>query len=204
MNNYSKRFVTVDAAIFSVINNKLKVFLQIREKEPFKGYYELLGGFVKVNETCEKALERKLKQVSNINIEFFQFKVFSEPSRDPENEVISIGYVSLINERLANTLGKFYDLNDLPKTSFDHKSIIMKARQYLKNNIESIITEKALPEVFSLNCLQKLYEIVTEEKLDNRNFRKKLILKGIVKPTSIKQSSVGHRPAKLYKLSIKN
>lgn len=200
MQKYSKRFVTIDAVIFSIMNNKLKVFLQLREKEPFKGSYELLGGFVKENETCEKTLERKLNQISNINIEFSQFKVFSEPSRDPDNEVISIGYVSLINEELANKLGRFFDVTELPKTSFDHKKIILKAKEYLKKNIDPLITKNSLPEMFSLNSLQKIYEIATNEKLDNRNFRKKLISKGIVELTSIKQSSVGHRPAKLYKL----
>ena len=196
----SKRLVAVDAAIFSIIEGKLKVFLLEREKEPFKGCLELLGGFVLEDETCEMALQRKLSSISEGKISFTQFAVFSKPSRDPRNEVISIGYLSLASNDVQLRLGKFYDINNLPKMSFDHKEIALKAREHLRKNADSMLNKESMPGFFPLNDLQKAYEILLGKRLDNRNFRKKMILSGIAKPANITQKSVGHRPAMLYRM----
>jgi 8-oxo-dGTP diphosphatase len=55
-----------------------------------------------------------------------------------------------------------------------------------------------LPDLFTLTDLQKLYEVILSEKIDKRNFRKKIISMGIVEET--KQQKTGqHRPAVLYR-----
>ena len=55
-----------------------------------------------------------------------------------------------------------------------------------------------LPKKFSLNRLQKICEVILDLKLDNRNFRKKALKLGYVKPLEEKQKDVKHKPARLF------
>ena len=55
-----------------------------------------------------------------------------------------------------------------------------------------------LPEKFNLTELQRLYEVVLEQDLDKRNFRKKILNMNILNTLHELQSGVSHRPAKLY------
>ena len=47
--------------------------------------------------------------------------------------------------------------------------------------------------------MQHVYEAITEEPLDKRNFRKKIVSLGIVQETGRLKKQGAHRPAKLYK-----
>lgn len=202
MEDNTKRFIAVDAVIFSVIDSKLCVFLKKREKEPYLGLLELLGGFVLSNETAQETLRRKLKEISDETVEFTQFDVFSDPKRDPRNKVVSIGYTALVNEEKAKRIGNFYELDKVSKLSFDHCEILAKARDYIKYNIKTILKRQSLPLHFTLNYLQLIYEIIEGIKYDNRNFRKKMINDSIVKKTESIERDVAHRPGILYKLAI--
>jgi len=55
-----------------------------------------------------------------------------------------------------------------------------------------------LPKEFTLSQLQRVYEIILGEKLDKRNFRKKIESLGILIDLDKRQDDVSHRPAKLY------
>ena len=56
-----------------------------------------------------------------------------------------------------------------------------------------------LPKHFTLTELQRLYEAILEKEFDVRNFRKKILSMDFITDTGLKQHSVMHRPAKLYK-----
>lgn len=57
-----------------------------------------------------------------------------------------------------------------------------------------------LPDRFTLTELQLVHEAILGENLDKRNFRRKVIQKGIVKPTKEWQRK-GRKPAQLYRFS---
>jgi 8-oxo-dGTP diphosphatase len=59
--------VSVDAVIFTIINDKLEVLLVKRRIEPFKDYRAIPGGFVLDNESLEEAAYRELKEETNVN-----------------------------------------------------------------------------------------------------------------------------------------
>jgi 8-oxo-dGTP diphosphatase len=63
------------------------------------------------------------------------------------------------------------------------------------------VTSELLPKKFTLSQLQELYEIILDEKLDKRNFRKQIIGRGILKKTNEKQTGVSHKPAELYEFN---
>lgn len=199
---YEKVRVAFDAVMFTIANNTLKVLLTKREKEPFKGKYELIGGLLLPKETAENALQRKLNEyIGETSTYFTQFYTFTKPDRDPRERTVSIGYIALVNEKNASIAKDWFDVDNLPASSFDHKEIILKAKEYLANNLNSEIVKHFLPDKFPLNKLQLIHEAIIKEKYDNRNFRRKMIASGIVKETEEIEFNVSHRPAKLYRFT---
>lgn len=200
---YEKSRIAIDAVIFTIHEDQLKVFLHKREKEPFKEKYELPGGLLKENETAEGTLKRKIKEIINIEDIFFQqFFTFTEPKRDPRIRTASIGFIALINNKKIKDFSNWHNYESLKELAFDHKKIIDKARNYLKKEINFIIVKEFMPKFFALNSLQRAYEIILKEKQDNRNFRRKMINSGIVVETKQIEKSVSHRPAKLYQFKL--
>lgn len=195
---YERALVAVDPVIFTIAGSKLKVLLQKREKEPFKGKHELLGGLLRPNETAEETLHRKLKEVLGETTFFTQFHTFTSPKRDPRMRTISIGFIALIREDKVKTHKDWHDVDSLPELAFDHKGIISNAHQYLQQNLNSEIVQHFLPEKFPLNKLQNIHEVILKETFDNRNFRKKMIASGVVEETGETEKEVSHRPAVLY------
>ncbi len=204
---YEKARIGVDPVIFTISENKLKVLLQLREKDPFKGKYELPGGLIEVNENAKDVLKRKLKELLDTDKFFFkQFHTFTNPKRDPRIRTISISYITLVGEKNIKDLKNWVDIDEITDQNFkskislgfDHREIINKAYEYLKENLNSEIVKHFLPEKFPLNDLQAIHEVILKKTFDNRNFRKQMINSGIVKETKELEKDVSHRPAKLY------
>lgn len=203
MEKYETSKIAVDPVIFTIHENKLKILLHVREKEPFKGMKELPGGLLLPGESAEQSLKRKLKELVGFGDLFFkQFYTFTEPSRDPRGRTISIGFVSLINQEKIKDFVKWYDYASINALAFDHMKIIKTARMYLKENVDSSIVKHFMPGLFPLNKLQEVYGLLEEKVYDNRNFRKKMTASGIVKEANQIEKNVSHRPAKLFKLVV--
>jgi 8-oxo-dGTP diphosphatase len=198
---YENSRVAVDAVVFTIHEDKLKVFIRKREKAPFKGKFELPGGLLKEKETSEKTLSRKINELVTSDPVFFQqFYTFTEPKRDPRTRTVSIGFLALINSEQIQDYSPWHTISSLKREmAFDHEHIIDVAFEYLKKEINSLIVKQFLPELFPLNRLQNAYEIILGESYDNRNFRRKMINSGVVIETKKLQRDVSHRPAKLYK-----
>lgn len=200
---YEEGKIAVDAVIFTVKNGELLVCLNKRDKPPFAGMQELPGGLLLKSETAEETLSRKLKEITGIQKIFFQqFYTFTSPKRDPRGRTVSVGFIALVSQDKLSELDNFYSLKSLPKLAFDHKEIIGKAKAYLSTNMESKLVKEFLPDVFPLNDLQTVYEVIGGKKLDNRNFRKKMLSSGFVKQVRETQKGVAHRPAALYKFEV--
>ena len=199
--------VTVDNVIFTTVNDQLQVLLVKRGIAPFKDSRALPWGFVKEHETLEDAAHRDLANKTNVkNIYLEQLYTFSDLHRDPRGRVISAAYMSLIaREHILIKPGdyvteaKFFSIKSLPKLAFDHKIIIQYAMQRLRWKFEySNVAQYILPKKFTLSELQKVYEMVLEQHIDVRNFRKKIDKLGIIRPTGEKEIGVKYRPAQLF------
>ena len=94
----------------------------------------------------------------------------------------------------------WFVVNDLPKLAFDHDDIIEYAHQRLRYKLEyTAVGFQLLPDVFTLTQLQRAYEIVLNEPLDKRNFRRKILAAEVIEETGDKTSEGEGRPAKLYR-----
>jgi len=204
---YEKPVLAVDAVVFGFDYGDLKILLIKRGLEPFIGQWALPGGFVRKGESPDRAVRRELAEETGIAQEVFleQLYTFGEPDRDPRGWVLTVAHFALV--KLSDfTIKAATDakdvqwcrVSDLPQLAFDHAKIISMALQRLKGKVRyQPVGFELLPPQFSLTELQHLYEALLEQKLDKRNFRKKILSLGILRETG-KTAKTAHRPAALY------
>jgi len=128
--------------------------------------------------------------------------------RDPRERVISVAYYALIpSDKLAirpssdaDAVG-WFSMKELPSLAFDHSEIVERAYERLTAKLTySTIAFQFMPMEFKLTELQNVYEIILQEDIDKRNFRKSILaLDSIVETKNMKKEGA-HRPAKLFKL----
>ncbi len=208
--NYPKPSVTVDVVLFSFKRGELRVLLIKRNSDPFKNHWALPGGFVNKNEKLEDAATRELFEETGLQgIYLEQLYTFGDPGRDPRGWTISVAYFAIVSADLSHKIhagddaadAAWFDVYNLPPLAFDHERIIRYALQRLRYKLEYTgLGFLLLPQEFTLSQLQNIYEIVLQEKLDKRNFRKKILSLGVIEETG-KMQHGDHRPAKLYRFS---
>ncbi len=205
---YEQPGVTVDLVVFTVSGDALKVLLVQRAAEPFAGCWSIPGGFLRKNESLEEAAQRVMQEktgVSQIYLE--QLYTFGRVDRDPRARIITVAYFALIpwknlphpgSKKVAD-LG-WFAVDHAPDLAFDHREILQYAVDRLRAKAGySNIVYGLLPESFRLSDLQRMYEIICAEKLDKRNFRKRMLATGLLQETGKKDQAGAHRPAMLYR-----
>lgn len=200
--------VTVDILIFSVLDGELKTLLIQRKHDPFKGMWAIPGGYVLKNETLEDAALRELSEETGVkDVYLEQLFTFGDPNRDPRGRVITVTYYALIDgehlqiEAATDAIEvKWVSVKKAPNLAFDHNKILKVGVERLKSKIGySNVVFGLLPKTFRLSELQKMYEIILDQNLDKRNFRKKMMSLGLLEATGQKELEGAHRPAMLYR-----
>jgi len=208
LSDFKQPSVTTDLVIFTIKDNSLKVLLVKRDAEPFKGSWALPGGFVRIDESLEDAAKRELEEETGVkDVYLEQLFSFGNPKRDPRGRVITITYMALVNSgniKLKATTdvsdAKWFSIKKIPQLAFDHKKILNYALQRLKWKLEyTTVAFSLLPKRFTMNHVQKIYEIVFNKKFDKRNFNKKILSLDILKEEGINKD-VSYRPPMLYSL----
>ena len=94
---YPRPALTVDAVVFGLDEEDLKVLLIQRDREPFQGKWALPGGFVRVGESLEEAVRRELLEETGIAQVFLeQLYTFGAVDRDPREQVVTVAYYGLV------------------------------------------------------------------------------------------------------------
>ena len=95
------------------------------------------------------------------------------------------------------------EVGRLPPLAFDHTEIVAMAHQRLTAKLNySTIALQFMPENFTLSELQQVYESILGERLDKRNFRKRLMALDCIKDTGNSRLNGNHRPARLYTVKL--
>lgn len=103
--DYDRPSVTVDMLIFTIDNNELKLLLIKRKDHPYINHWAIPGGFVEIDESCDEAACRELKEETNLeNIYMEQLYTWSSPNRDPRMRIISTSYMALVNKDELNPI----------------------------------------------------------------------------------------------------
>jgi hypothetical protein len=225
MNNLNPH-VSVDCVIFGFQTGVLKVLLIEREKVPgshIRGHkLKLPGSLISETEDLDSSANRILKELTGLeNIFMKQFGVFGSPGRLSPSEdlawlrkttglmvdrVVTIAYYSLIKIADSSITEKtiWHPADKLPELIFDHNHIINQALEALRMEIRTKpLCFELLPKKFTIRQMQVLYEAILGERLDNRNFRKKIRPMEFMVPLPEKEREVNHKPAQLYRFDRK-
>lgn len=207
LEDYPHPFVTVDVIIFTLRENDLRALLVKRDHPPFEGMWAIPGGFVGIDESLEEAALRELEEETGVrNVYLEQLYTFGDPKRDPRGRVITVVYFALapfdaIQMRAGSDAAEtcWWSVHKLPPLAFDHADILAYALQRLRYKLEyTAVGFELLPETFTLSELQSAYEIILGERLDKRNFRRKILNADVIEETPNYRTGEG-RPARLYR-----
>ena len=206
----------------------LKILVYERDIFPFEGSgnknLKFPGSLLIEDEDLDESAYRILNELTGLkNVYLKQFSAFGKPDRikfDEErewsekhygikiNRVVTIAYYALIHIDKHNPEQKqikdklrWINIDNASNLAFDHSHILSVALETLRRDLifQSAISLELLPKKFTLNHLQSSYEIILGNKLDKRNFRKKIAKAGYIVPIGEKQTGVAHKPAMLYR-----
>jgi 8-oxo-dGTP diphosphatase len=121
--DWPRPMVTVDAVVFGIFQNKAKLLLINRKKEPFKGRWALPGGFVEIDEELEDAVARELAEETGLtNIKLEQMRTFGKCGRDPRGRQITIVFMGIVTKGRTKikagddaAKAQWFDIEKLPK-----------------------------------------------------------------------------------------
>jgi 8-oxo-dGTP diphosphatase len=203
---HDRFLLAVDCIIFGFDGELLKALFIKRAFEPGLGKWSLMGGFVGHDESVDEAAERILNQLTGLsNIYMEQLSCFGEVNRDPGGRVVSIAYFALINisdygdELMKEHNAKWFDLKKIPNLIFDHKKMVMVAKERLQQKVANHpIGFALLPYKFTLRQLQNLYEAIYETEIDKRNFTRKILDIGILNKLDEKEKESSKKGSFYY------
>lgn len=205
--------IAVDALVFRYLRASGVSVLFIRRKNPpFKGKWSIPGGFMDPEEPLEVAVERELYGETGIRMDYLeQLYTFGKPSRDPRSRVISVAYLGVVNGTQSQNIRaksdaqqvEWFNIQSLPFLAFDHRIIVNMAIERLKLNIiYQPIAFEFLEKQFAFYDLEHLYEILLNQPVDRRNFKKKVLSLGVLDELDDKMRPAGAgRPGNIYQFN---
>lgn len=136
--NLSQSPQTPLLAVDAIIEFNSGIVLIERKNEPFG--WALPGGFVDKNkESADEAVVREVKEETNLDvISYKQFKLFSNPLRDPRSHTATMVYIVQAKGNIqAKDDAKNINVISLKELesmefAFDHKEILEDYMKYLK------------------------------------------------------------------------
>ena len=191
------RPITVHVVLFSLRDDSLQALLL-----PNAGTWELPGENLPPDESLEEAANRLLSGLIDRRETYLeQLYTYGEPGRDPQRTV-SVVYFALVPtgaHLVPDQTACWFPVAALPGMSGDHAEILAYALRRLRYKLEySAVGFQLLPAKFTLSELQHTYEIILGERLDKRNFRRRILESGIIEETAHLRTGEG-RPARLFR-----
>jgi ADP-ribose pyrophosphatase YjhB (NUDIX family) len=208
---YDTPIYSVDIAIFTLDQGRLKVLLVERGEHPFKGFWALPGGFVDLKKDPDIHTTARRKLVSKTGVDaplLEQVSTIGNAHRDPRHWSITTLYMALIP--YAPTAGfieavneaRWFPIEEIEQLqlAFDHSELLELARERLKNKTAyTVLPIHVLKRPFSLTQLQKAFELLMDTELEKKSFRRRLLNADVLKEVGegIPDGGKG-RPAALY------
>lgn len=219
--------ISIDCVVFGFHAGQMKVLMLKSKNE--EGW-QLPGGFIRKEEPIDAAATRILATRTGIDQIFLkQFHVFGDPDRTRQhnemytgvvpreqnffaNRFISIGYYALVDfVNVTPTPDQFSDictwrdLDDLPTFLLDHELIFNTALDTLRLQLNyQPIGYNLMPKEFTMPELQKLYETILGQKLDRRNFQRRMLGFGILNKLQQTRKGGAHKAPYLYSFDLEN
>lgn len=220
--------LSIDCVVFGFHDNELKVLLS---KFMAVELWALQGGFVEQEEDIDAAAKRILEERTGLSGIFLeQFHVFGRADRQRLEEMevkfrdtpyeafktvflqkrfVSIGYYALVDFSKVNPVtgdlfekSAWFDIDALPEMAFDHQEIVHKALEKLRRSLDyQLVGFNLMPEFFTMNELQHLYETILGTPLLRANFQRKMLDMNILERMEKKITGKAHKAPYLYRFA---
>ena len=195
--------------ILTVRDGWLSVLLIERAAEPSQGRWALPGGVLREGESLDGAAVRKLADETGVSDLFLeQLYTFDPPSEGSAD--VTITYFALVDAQRARLRPgldwqpAWYRIDELPPLAFENEKIVGYAVDRLRNKLlYANVAYSLLPDRFTMSELQGVYEAIAGERIDKRNFRRRIEGLGLVRSTGQTKKTGAHRPAMLYEFTSK-
>ncbi|REA60904.1 NUDIX hydrolase [Dyadobacter luteus] len=120
---------------------------------------------------------------------------------------VSIGYYALVDitkvipvKMEADASVEWYDIQNLPPMIMDHNQIVAAALVSLQQNLDQkLIAFNLLPETFTMNEVQQIYEVVLNKTLLRSNFQKKILDLNVLERLEKKFTGKANKAPYLYR-----
>jgi 8-oxo-dGTP diphosphatase len=220
MGDYERPSVTVDLAVFSILDGVFSVLLVKRAEHPYKDFWALPGGFAQPGESLEDAAWRELHEetgVEHFGGHLEQLRTYGDANRDPRGWIISVAHVAMAPDLPAPTAGsdaaeaRWWPVTALGLTedepnsvalAFDHRLIIADAVERIRAKFEySTLVQAFVAAPFPLSAVRAAYAAVWGTAPSRNPFlRKVLATDGFVEPVDghATPGAQGGKPARLY------
>jgi 8-oxo-dGTP diphosphatase len=123
-------------AVDVIIHKNNEIVLVKRVNEPFKDYFALPGGMMKLNETLREAAEREALEETGLKVKIESLLgIYDEVNRDPRGRVISVCFVAKpvggeLKARSDVKEVRWFNLDKINfRLAFDHNKIL---KDYIK------------------------------------------------------------------------
>ena len=184
--------LSVKLVCFTVTEGKLKVFIT-SSGLPDTDFME--------NKTLDDTARRIFQEYIKLPLSGSYLEQLYTISQDIKGvKHITVVYYMLYPGYKLDNRGEsaWKDAEELSNKTQDF-AIINYAIQRLRWKIEyTNIVYSLLPQEFTLSELQSTYETILGKSLDKRNFRKKIISLGLLKPSGKLKTGIKARPAQIY------
>ena len=86
--------------------------------------------------------------------------------------------------------------------AFENERVVGYAEERLRNKLEyTNVAYSLMPNEFTVSDLQAVYESIFGRSFDKRNFRRRMVSQGLIKPTGRTYAGGAHRPAELFEFT---
>lgn len=187
IHDYDVPLVSVDIAIFTLLEGKLHVLLVERGDFPHKGRWSLPGGFV--NQKLDKDLHatalRKLTEKTGVKAPHLeQVGTVGTAKRDPRGWSVTVLYMALIPyaptasfiDTVADAAWWPFEAALKQNLAFDHLDLIAQSRERLRAKSQyTALPVYILNAPFTLTQLQQAFEELLGNELEKKSFRRRIL-----------------------------
>lgn len=195
------------AVVLRVRAAELQVLLWRRAEGPYAGRWALPGGSLGRDERLGTSVARHLADKVDVTdiAHLEQLETRSDPRRDPRGRVLATAYLGLVPTDAEPALPPdtaWRAVGALPRTAFDHGSIVESGRARLRAKLSYTTIGFALaPATFTLSALRDLYSAALGHEVSATNLQRVLLRRGVLERTAgtATPTRTGGRPAAVYR-----
>lgn len=161
----------------------------------------LPSGRAEPGESLDAVAARILAEQLNVSERYLE-QLYSLSERDASGWNVSISYLAVAQSgRIELGSGiAWHDVSEMPRLQQLDQRFVQYAITRLRAKLGyTTIAFHLLPPEFTMSELQNIYEVILGQRLDKRNFRRRVQGAGLLEPTGEQRREGSHRPAQLFR-----